>query len=101
MISGNRGREYRPKFSYTVLYFKNIDLCPVDEWGTSEIIELILQLIQRNGFYADTLEWISVSGLKICSSMSDTPKQTLSPRFLSLVQNIHTEYVNKIYCFNV
>lgn len=92
VVSGNRGREYRPKLSTTVLYFKNIDLCPVDEWGTSEVIELILELIQRRGFYAETLEWISVSGLKMCSSMSDTPKQLLSPRFLDLVQNIFTEY---------
>lgn len=92
VVSGNRGREYRPKLSNTVLYFKNIDLCPVDQYGTAEVVELLLELIQRKGFYADTLEWITVTGLKICSSMSDTPKQSLSPRFLELVQNIHTEY---------
>lgn len=91
VISGNRGREYKPKLTNTVIYFKNIDLCPVDKWGTCEVVELILQLIQRNGFYADTLEWISVSGLKICCSMSDAPKQILSPRFLALVQNFYTE----------
>lgn len=94
VVSGNRGREYRPKFSNTVLYFKNIDLCPVDQYGTSEVVELILEMIQRKGFYSETLEWITVTGLKICSSMSETPKQTLSPRFLDLVQNIHTEYPN-------
>lgn len=93
VISGNRGREYKPKLSKMVLFFKNIDLCYTDEWGTCQVIELILQLIQRKGFYADTLEWIGVSGLQICSSMCDIPKQRLSPRYLSVVQNFITEYV--------
>lgn len=75
-----------------MLFFKNIDLCNTDEWGTCEIVELILQLIHRNGFYSDTLEWISVSGIEICCSMSDVPKQRLSPRYMSIAQNFYTEF---------
>lgn len=97
MISGNRGgREYKPRFNRIVLFFKNIDLCSTDEWGTCEIIELILQLIRRNGFYSDTLEWISVTGCDICCSMSDVPKQRLSPRYMSIAQNFHTEFPSDI-----
>lgn len=68
-----------------VLYLKNINLCSVDEWGTCEIIELLLQIIQRKGFY-DTvkLEWISVTGLHICGSMIDRSGDNISPRFLSI-----------------
>lgn len=96
VISGNRGREYKPRFNRIVLFFKNIDLCGTDEWGTCEIVELILQLIRRNGFYSDTLEWISVSGVDICCSMSDVPKQRLSPRYVSIAQNFYTEFPSDI-----
>lgn len=44
IVSGVRGREYKPRLSKLVLYFRNIDLCPIDCWGTSEVIELILQV---------------------------------------------------------
>lgn len=92
VISGNRGREYKPRFNRIVLFFKNIDLCTTDEWGTCEIVELILQLMRRNGFYSDTLEWISVTGIDICCSMSDVPKQRLSPRYMSIAQTFYTEF---------
>lgn len=74
-----------------LLFLKNLDLCYTDEWGTCEVIELILQLIYRNGFYSDTLEWISVTGLQICCSMSSVPKQHMSPRYLAIAQTFVTE----------
>uniref|UniRef100_A0A1B0CJW6 Cytoplasmic dynein 2 heavy chain 1 n=1 Tax=Lutzomyia longipalpis TaxID=7200 RepID=A0A1B0CJW6_LUTLO len=92
VISGIRGREYKPKYNRIVIYFRNIHLVPVDEWGTSEVVELLLQLIQRNGFYADTLEWISVTGLQICGSFSSTFKSSLSPRFLSVTRFLVMDY---------
>lgn len=89
MISGIRGREYKPKLTKVILYFKNINLCHQDKWGSSEVIELLLQLIHRNGFYApETLEWISVSGVQICGSLADGSKCNLSPRFLSIVKSL-------------
>lgn len=33
VVSGIRGKEYKPKQSRLVLFMKNIDLCPVDNWG--------------------------------------------------------------------
>ncbi|XP_059611101.1 cytoplasmic dynein 2 heavy chain 1 [Phlebotomus argentipes] len=92
VISGIRGREYKPKFNRIVVYLRNIHLCPVDEWGTSEVVELLLQLIQRSGFYADTLEWISVTGLQVCGSFSSTFKSSLSPRFLSVTRFLVMDY---------
>lgn len=33
VVSGIRGKEYKPKQSRLVLFMKNIDLCPLDSWG--------------------------------------------------------------------
>ncbi|XP_001847712.2 cytoplasmic dynein 2 heavy chain 1 [Culex quinquefasciatus] len=90
-----KGKEYRPKFSRIVLYFKNIDLCSIDSWGTCEVVELLLQIINRSGFYSDTLEWISVSGIQICASLSDLSKVQISPRFLSISHLVRIGYPNQ------
>ncbi|XP_021709178.1 cytoplasmic dynein 2 heavy chain 1 [Aedes aegypti] len=92
VITTVKGKEYRPKFSRIILYFKNIDLCCVDSWGTCEVVELLLQLINRNGFYSDSLEWISVSGIQICASISNLTKSQVSPRFLSICHLIQIGY---------
>lgn len=68
---------------------KNINLCSVDEWGTCEIIELLLQIIQRKGFYDPIkLEWVNVNGLQICGSMLDRSGDHLSPRFVSITRQL-------------
>ncbi|XP_053685293.1 cytoplasmic dynein 2 heavy chain 1 [Sabethes cyaneus] len=90
-----KGKEYRPKFSKIILYFKNIDLCSVDRWGTCEVIELLLQLVNRSGFYSETLEWISVAGVIVCASVSDIRKTHLSPRFLSICALVQFGYPNQ------
>lgn len=96
VISGIRGKEYKPKSSARlVLFMKNIDLCPIDSWGTSEIIELLLQIINRNGFYGENLEWISISGLQVCGTLTDLNKQNLSPRFLSICNLLLTSDPNE------
>lgn len=33
VVSGIRGKEYKPKQTRLVLFMKNIDLCPIDSWG--------------------------------------------------------------------
>lgn len=64
----------------------------MDSWGTSEILELLLQIIQRKGFYAtDTLEWISLTGIQICGSISDSSNQNISPRFVAIVRQLVME----------
>lgn len=45
-ISGVKGKEFKPKQTRLVLYFKNLDFCPTDKYGTSEIIEFLLQVIR-------------------------------------------------------
>lgn len=82
VISGFKGKEYKPRKSRLVLMLKNIDLCPVDSWGTSDVIELLIQLISRHGFYDDNLEWTSVEGLQICATLSDLRNHRISSRFL-------------------
>jgi dynein heavy chain 2 len=95
VVSGIKGKEYKPKQSRLVLFLKNIDLCPIDSYGSSEVVELLLQIINRNGFYSDGLEWVSVSGLQICGTLSDLNKQNLSPRFLSKSNILLTSYPNE------
>ncbi|KAM8717355.1 hypothetical protein ACLKA7_004106 [Drosophila subpalustris] len=86
-VSGVRGREYRPKQSRLVLFMKNLDLCQLDAWGACEIVELLLQLVQRGGFYADNLEWVTVSGLQICASISGSLLK-IAPRYLAINQYV-------------
>ncbi|XP_055916348.1 cytoplasmic dynein 2 heavy chain 1 [Eupeodes corollae] len=93
-VTGLKGREYKPRQVRVVLFFKNLDLCHIDAWGTSEIVELILQLVQRNGFYADNLEWINISGIQICGSISDSNSRLkrISPRFLTINHFLRVSY---------
>ncbi|XP_061401208.1 cytoplasmic dynein 2 heavy chain 1, partial [Musca vetustissima] len=147
-VSGVRGREYRPKQTRLVIYLKNLDLCYVDAWGCCEIVELLLQLVQRQGFYNDNgsnsglnvarnnsggsntstanasnkgssgtgggggggssgtgnsnLEWINVSGLQICGSISQQQTTTaatanaslvkIAPRYLAINHMLHVGY---------
>ncbi|KAH8263165.1 hypothetical protein KR044_005503 [Drosophila immigrans] len=86
-VSGVRGREYRAKQSRLVLFMKNLDLCQLDAWGACEIVELLLQLVQRGGFYAENLEWITVSGLQICASISGNLLK-IAPRYLAINQYV-------------
>lgn len=93
VISGIRGREYKPKLTKLILYLKNINLCYIDNYGTSEVVELLLQLIHRKGFYAtDTLEWISVNDTQIGCSLTNDTKAILSPRFMAIVQLLVMDY---------
>ncbi|XP_065356058.1 cytoplasmic dynein 2 heavy chain 1 [Calliphora vicina] len=136
-VSGVRGREYKAKQTRLVMYLKNLDLCYLDAWGCSEIVELLLQLVQRQGFYNDNssnsglnavkntgtsggnagnnnknksnntsskLEWINVSGLQICGSISQSTTQTttaatanaslvkIAPRYLAINHLLHIGY---------
>ncbi|KAH8249647.1 hypothetical protein KR032_011100, partial [Drosophila birchii] len=84
-VSGVKGREYRPKLARLVLFMKNLDLCQMDSWGACEVVELLLQLAQRGGFYAENLEWIGVSGLQICASISGNPMK-IAPRYFAINQ---------------
>lgn len=96
MVSGIKGKEYKPKQSRLVLFMKNLDLCPVDSWKTSEVIELLLQLINRKGFYSETLEWISIIGIQICGTLSNIKNQNISSRFLSKCNILMTSYPNTV-----
>lgn len=88
-VSAVRGREYRAKQQRLVLYVKNVNRCAVDAWGTCAVTELLLQIIQRGGFYAlDTLEWITLSGCQVCASVSAEAGALggVSVRFLGAVR---------------
>lgn len=95
VVSGIRGKEYKPKQSRLILFMKNIDLCPIDGWGTSEVVELLLQIMNRSGFYSENLEWISVSGIQICGTLTSIKNHTLSSRFLSKSNILLTSYPNE------
>lgn len=48
--------------------------------------------MNRHGFYSENLEWVSISGLQICATLTDLNKQNLSPRFLSKSNILLTSY---------
>ncbi|XP_017012255.3 cytoplasmic dynein 2 heavy chain 1 [Drosophila takahashii] len=93
-VSGIKGREYRPKQARLVLFMKNLDLCQQDSWGACEVVELLLQLAQRAGFYAENLEWIGVSGLQICASISGNPGN-IAPRYFAINQFVRVSRPTK------
>lgn len=84
-VSGIKGREYRPKQARLVLFMKNLDLCQQDSWGACEVVELLFQLAQRGGFYAENLEWIGVSGLQLCASIGGNTGK-IAPRYFAINQ---------------
>uniref|UniRef100_A0A1B0A9K8 Uncharacterized protein n=1 Tax=Glossina pallidipes TaxID=7398 RepID=A0A1B0A9K8_GLOPL len=141
-VSGARGREYKPRQQRLVVFLKNLDLCYLDTWQCNAIVELLQQIVQRQGFYNVTdyttaptttnstaataatttttssniadkaannassrsnrgssninnnnnLEWINVSGLQICGSISETTASAtanatllkIAPRYLAI-----------------
>lgn len=93
-VSGVKGREFKPKQSRLVLYFKNLDLCYIDTWGTSDVVELLLTLMEKKGFYNELLEWTAVSGLQICGSISQSLLSTkkLSPRFMARIGHVRLKH---------
>ncbi|XP_035794419.1 cytoplasmic dynein 2 heavy chain 1-like [Anopheles albimanus] len=92
IVTTVKGKEYRPNYARIVLYLRNLDLCAVDGWGTCEVVELLLQLIHRHGFYSEGVEWICVSGMQVCASVADLEKSGLSPRFLSVCRLVRFGY---------
>lgn len=94
VASGVRGRELKPRMKKAVLFLKNINLLQTDKYGTSDVIELLQQVIQRRGFYSESLDWVSVSGLQICGSITMLGSETckLSARFLGLNKFITVSY---------
>lgn len=95
VVSGFMGKEYKPKQPRLIMLFKNIDLLNIDAWGTCDVVELLLQICNRNGFYGDNLEWVSIHGLQICGTLSDFKNHRISPRFLSknilIIVNVPTQ----------
>lgn len=93
-VSGIRGREYRPKLKRVVIFFKNIQLCYLDCWGTSAVSELLMQLIQRHGVYdSDSAEWISVAGCQIgASSSSPIGSNDIPSRLFALFRVLAMQY---------
>lgn len=94
VLSGVRGREYKPKLKKTILFLKNLNLLRVDCYGSSDVVELLLQIVYRSGFY-ETNDWVGVSGIQVCATLTTTDPTTtsasaeqefnkLSPRFINL-----------------
>lgn len=90
VTAGPRGREYRPKLRRTIVLLKNLNLLRVDCYGSSDVIELVLEIVYRSGFYATTTnDWITVSGLQFGGTVtladpSATEFNKISPRLLNL-----------------
>lgn len=51
--------------------------------------------MNRSGFYSENLDWISISGLQICGTLTNIGDQNLSPRFLSKCNVLLTSYPNE------
>ncbi|XP_017471893.1 PREDICTED: cytoplasmic dynein 2 heavy chain 1-like [Rhagoletis zephyria] len=107
-VSGLRGREFKPKQLRLILFLKNIDLCYIDAWGTSEVMELLFQLVQRSGFYAENLEWVHISDLQICGSISQASTSAISSslqklprRFLAINQFLRISNPNDADMFAI
>lgn len=92
---GGGNREYRPRMGRrrTIVFLKNLNLLRVDCYGTSDVVELLLEIVYRSGFYGTCQspgnEWITVAGIQICGSLTIDPAAAqefnkLSPRLINL-----------------
>lgn len=92
VLSGPRGKEHHRRRA--IVFLKNMNLLRVDCYGTSDVVELLLEIVYRSGFYATaTADWIGVTGLQLCGSLTLDPAamsatrqgfNKLSPRFINL-----------------
>ena len=88
-FSSNIGKVLRPNGSESlILYLKHINLARPDDYNTSQIIELLQQLITYKGFYDESLEFVHLEHIQLVFSMnqgSDIGHHPLSTRFTARV----------------
>ncbi|XP_029699181.1 cytoplasmic dynein 2 heavy chain 1 isoform X3 [Takifugu rubripes] len=99
LLSSNTGRVFRPKdCENLVLYLKDISLPKPDKWGTCNLIAFLQQVLTYNGFYNESLEWVSLENIQVVASMSTgcaLGSHPLTPRFSSIVRICTIDYPDR------
>ena len=79
------GRAFRPSNGESLaIYLKDINIASVDRYGTSSLVEFLLQIISYGGFYYNDSEFIRLERIQMVASISgDLNESKVSPRLFS------------------
>eukprot|EP01028_Stygiella_incarcerata_P004192 TRINITY_DN1890_c0_g1_i5.p1 TRINITY_DN1890_c0_g1~~TRINITY_DN1890_c0_g1_i5.p1 ORF type:complete len:4092 (-),score=1034.80 TRINITY_DN1890_c0_g1_i5:737-12970(-) len=78
----------RPREGSLVLFLRDLNLPKPDQYGTTQIVSFVQQLVTYNGFW-NGLEWISMEKIQIVASMtpsSSVGRYPLTTRLTSVVR---------------
>uniref|UniRef100_A0A183BTS1 Cytoplasmic dynein 2 heavy chain 1 n=1 Tax=Globodera pallida TaxID=36090 RepID=A0A183BTS1_GLOPA len=72
-VSGPSGRCLKPRENeQLVLHLKGPNLARPDQYGTSQLIAFLEQMVEYRGFYDRSLEWIGLDNVQLVISISST-----------------------------
>uniref|UniRef100_A0A914HVR0 Cytoplasmic dynein 2 heavy chain 1 n=1 Tax=Globodera rostochiensis TaxID=31243 RepID=A0A914HVR0_GLORO len=72
-VSGPSGRCLKPRENeQLVLHLKGPNLARPDQYGTSQLIAFLEQMVEYRGFYDRSLEWIGLDNVQLVISISNT-----------------------------
>ncbi|KAL3101915.1 hypothetical protein niasHS_003324 [Heterodera schachtii] len=72
-VSGPRGRVLKPRESdQLVLHLKGPNLARADQYGTSQLIAFLEQMVEYRGFFDHSLEWVGLDNVQLVISISNT-----------------------------
>lgn len=84
-VSGPSGRVLKPRDQdQLVLHLKGVNLARSDQYGTSQLIAFLEQMVEYRGFYDRNLEWIGLENVHLIVSISNASggeRFALSERF--------------------
>lgn len=94
----NRGVQLTPRINgkWVVVFCDEINLPQVDKYGNQNVISLIRQMIEHNGFWrVKDNQWVTLENIQFvgaCNSPKDPGRNRLSDRFLRHVPVIMVDY---------
>ncbi|RCK58006.1 Dynein heavy chain, cytoplasmic [Candida viswanathii] len=94
----NRGMQLTPRINgkWVVVFCDEINLPQVDKYGNQNVISLIRQMVEHNGFWrVKDNQWVTLENIQFvgaCNSPKDPGRNRLSERFLRHVPVIMVDY---------
>lgn len=95
----NQGKVLRPKEGERlILYFKDLNLPKPDNYGTTQLISFLHQVLTYQGYYDENLEWIGIEKVQVVASMNPSTtigRYPLCSRLNSIMHICSIDYPSK------
>uniref|UniRef100_A0A7S1KLM8 Cytoplasmic dynein 2 heavy chain 1 n=1 Tax=Percolomonas cosmopolitus TaxID=63605 RepID=A0A7S1KLM8_9EUKA len=96
IYTSGQSKVLRPRESENlVLYLRDINLPKPDEYGTTQLVSFLQQILTYNGFYDDEMDIVQLEKIQIVASMnpsSSVGRYPLSTRLTSIVRICYISY---------